>query len=74
MSSSSVLRVKLTYFIGFSRQDKKTALSACLYLPFIFVRNRSFEVFQGLSLNKSEDTAFKCDWVVSVSEIHMAAM
>jgi hypothetical protein len=71
MCGSSVLRVRLRHFVGFSREDKKTALSSCLYLPFIVIRNRSFKVFQGLSLNIFEYTAFKCDWVVSVSEIYI---
>ena len=52
MPSSSVLRVKLTPFIDFNRQNKNTSLSSCLYLPFIFIRNGSFKVLQGLSLNK----------------------
>ena len=74
MSVSSVLRVKLSYFTSFSHQGKKTALPSCLYLPLIFIRNKSFKVFHGLSLNKFEDTAFKGDGDVSVSEIHMASV
>jgi len=38
MCGSSVLCVKLRHFVGFSRQDKKTALTSCLYLlPLLYV-------------------------------------